>query len=472
MNHLALLCFLTVISPIMLPIRSTTYAQPAPPDKAKVKQAKAYVDAGLAAQGGGDYDTAITFYTKAYELVPHPVLLFNIAQSHRLAGHVDQAVKLYQSFLATNPTGAEAQLARDLLAEIAKRKSEHARRVEQATKARKAGRFEEARVELEAAYALDPQPDLLYALSQVYAKLGNCGEASTYYKRFVATQKSSRSTDVVDQEIAACKPTPPPAKGPPQSPEGPRPLPDKQPSYPNGPIQSPAGQPSRSAVDKPALLPAVARQGSPWYKDGIGDALVLGGVAASVGALVVYRSALSDLDTAERDALTLTDYYGLVDRAHSRRTTSVAIGTVGSILIVTGIVRYVLHYNSTDTTVDKSAMPSDDAPHGSPWYKDKLGDALVLGGVAASVVALVVYRRAFSDLDVAEHDARDLQNYNYYVDRAHSKRTTSAMIGGVGSALIVTGIVRYVLHYNSTDTRAIGVAPSHGGGVATYGGTF
>lgn len=62
-------------------------AQPAPAaDKTKV--AKQYVDAGLAAQSTGDYDTALTMYAKAYELVPHPVLLFNMAQAHRLAGHL------------------------------------------------------------------------------------------------------------------------------------------------------------------------------------------------------------------------------------------------------------------------------------------------------------------------------------------------------------------------------------------------
>jgi tetratricopeptide (TPR) repeat protein len=56
-------------------------AQPASTaDKAHV--AKQYVDAALAAQNTGDYDIAITLYEKAYQLVPHPVLLFNMV--HRL----------------------------------------------------------------------------------------------------------------------------------------------------------------------------------------------------------------------------------------------------------------------------------------------------------------------------------------------------------------------------------------------------
>lgn len=372
MTRLVLRFLLAVVSPAVLPLLPTTYAQPAPPDKPKVKQAKSYVDAGLAAQGGGDYDTAITFYSKAYELVPHPVLLFNIAQAHRLAGRVDPAVKLYQRFLATNPTGAEAQIARDVLAEIAKRKAEQARRAEQAAKARKDGRFEDARVELEAAYALDPQPDLLNALGQVYVQLGNCGEAIMYYKRFVATQKDPRVTNVVDQAIAACKSALNPVREPPQPPDGRRPPPDKQPPPSTRPPQPPADRPSQPTVDNPALppgeqppvrplpqllaptksapAPVVARQGSPWYKDKLGDALVLGGVVATVVALVEYRGALSDLDTAENRARTRNRvrYSELVDSAHSKRTASVVLVGAGGALITAGIIHYVLHDRATE----------------------------------------------------------------------------------------------------------------------------
>src|SRR5262249_15786130 len=64
---------------------------------------------------------------------------------------------------------------------FAGKKEEAKALVTKATKAHKDGHFEEARVDLEAAYALDPKPELLYALGQVYAKLGKCSEASTYF---------------------------------------------------------------------------------------------------------------------------------------------------------------------------------------------------------------------------------------------------------------------------------------------------
>jgi tetratricopeptide (TPR) repeat protein len=82
------------------------------------ERASQYVDAGIAAQRRGEYDAAIAFYKQAYQLVPHPVLIFDMAQAHRLAGHVDQARGLYARYLALDPDGSEANVARQLIAEL------------------------------------------------------------------------------------------------------------------------------------------------------------------------------------------------------------------------------------------------------------------------------------------------------------------------------------------------------------------
>jgi tetratricopeptide (TPR) repeat protein len=125
-------------------------AQPAATDRSKVQAARSYVDAGLQAQKLRDYDTAIKLYTKAYELVPHPVLLFNMAQAHRLAGRFEQALTLYQKYLDEDPRGSEARTARDLVAEIEARmdvearKRETARAAEQARKTERAAAADEA----------------------------------------------------------------------------------------------------------------------------------------------------------------------------------------------------------------------------------------------------------------------------------------------------------------------------------------
>src|SRR5689334_6764796 len=95
-SHYLVVALALVVGPATTAMRSAQ-AQPAQPDKKKV--AKSYVDAGLAAQDAGDYDTALTFYDKAYALVPHPALLFNKAQVHRLAGRQAQAIELYEQYL-------------------------------------------------------------------------------------------------------------------------------------------------------------------------------------------------------------------------------------------------------------------------------------------------------------------------------------------------------------------------------------
>jgi tetratricopeptide (TPR) repeat protein len=107
-------CLLAALAIALAP---AAHADP-PPSKSKLQAARSYVDAGLAAQKSGDYDTAIMLYKKAYELVPHPVLLFNMAQAHRLAGHAEQALALYRKYLKEDPHGAEARTARELVAEL------------------------------------------------------------------------------------------------------------------------------------------------------------------------------------------------------------------------------------------------------------------------------------------------------------------------------------------------------------------
>jgi tetratricopeptide (TPR) repeat protein len=118
-----------------------------PPEVTPEVKAKAseYVVQGLASQDAGDYDAAIGFYTKAHQLTQHPVLLFNIAQAHRLAGRVDQALAHYQKYLDQDPKGPQARTARELITELNGRKAEDARKADDARKLDEARRAEEAR---------------------------------------------------------------------------------------------------------------------------------------------------------------------------------------------------------------------------------------------------------------------------------------------------------------------------------------
>jgi tetratricopeptide (TPR) repeat protein len=130
------LVLLGVIGSAIAPARVSAQPAPAPaPGVDKKQVAKQYTEAGLAAAKLGDYDTAIGFYQKAYQLVPHPTLVFDMAEAHRLAGRIDDALAQYKRYLSDAPGGPLAQDARDRIAEIEAKRAEEARKIEEARKA-------------------------------------------------------------------------------------------------------------------------------------------------------------------------------------------------------------------------------------------------------------------------------------------------------------------------------------------------
>ena len=159
----------STISAILL--ATTTVALVAPPAPAfaqkgdKKKLAKEYVDAGLAAQEAGDYDGAIELYQKAYELVPHPILHFNIGQAHRLAGRDEEARTSYEAYLEADPKGAKVKEAKSFLKEIEARLTVKRRQEEEAARkaaeeqARRDAEAEELRKQQEADAAKQPPPE-------------------------------------------------------------------------------------------------------------------------------------------------------------------------------------------------------------------------------------------------------------------------------------------------------------------------
>jgi tetratricopeptide (TPR) repeat protein len=79
--------------------------------------ARAQVTRGLACYRLGDFPCALAAYRAAYEMKPIPDLLFNIAQTERKIGHLENAITAYKAFLAEKTTGNVATVARQHLAE-------------------------------------------------------------------------------------------------------------------------------------------------------------------------------------------------------------------------------------------------------------------------------------------------------------------------------------------------------------------
>lgn len=88
------------------------------PTQADKQAARGLVDEGIAAMDARDYARAVALYTRAFAVVPHPILLFNIGQAYRLAGHPDRAVPYYEHYLQREPGGEEAAAARAWLTKL------------------------------------------------------------------------------------------------------------------------------------------------------------------------------------------------------------------------------------------------------------------------------------------------------------------------------------------------------------------
>lgn len=235
--------------------------------------------------------------------------------------------------------------------------------LDRATKAHKAGDLDKALTELQAAYAIDPQPQILYALGQIYTKLGRCSEASDAYLRFLALAKDTDAStaQVVKQAIEACKPsggaggaggtTPPkePATPPASATDTEEPPPGMGQPAPAKPAQ--AAPPKQVALQRdPGAQqppPEEPRGTKPWYRDVLGDVLVVGGVTSLVLGGLAYRAARIDLDNAEQ-AMSHDRYDELVDAGKTKRLVGVAFAGGGAVLITAGVLRFALRDKHTE----------------------------------------------------------------------------------------------------------------------------
>jgi tetratricopeptide (TPR) repeat protein len=84
-------------------------------EESAATEAKKHYEEGTKAFNLGEFPRAIAEFKTTYNAKPDPLLLYNIAQSYRLAGDASQAVFFYKSFLrnmpaATNRKEVEMQI--------------------------------------------------------------------------------------------------------------------------------------------------------------------------------------------------------------------------------------------------------------------------------------------------------------------------------------------------------------------------
>ena len=80
--------------------------------------AKREFKAGQAADKSHDFRAAIEHYLRAFELVPHPFALFNIAADYEQLGDLRQAVHFYEKYIAAAEDPADRDRVKKLLADL------------------------------------------------------------------------------------------------------------------------------------------------------------------------------------------------------------------------------------------------------------------------------------------------------------------------------------------------------------------
>jgi hypothetical protein len=80
----------------------------AKPAAAEQKEADKHFKAGVALFKEAKYSEALAEFERAYEIAPHPLVLYNIATCHRELSHYGDAVKFYRRFIKEGPAAKVA----------------------------------------------------------------------------------------------------------------------------------------------------------------------------------------------------------------------------------------------------------------------------------------------------------------------------------------------------------------------------
>lgn len=174
--------------------------------------------------------------------------------------------------------------------------------------------------ELKAAYALEPNPMLLYAWGQAERMAGSCARAVELYRRFLETNPEPEQRQLAEANLVDCEaelPDDTTATTLPRAPD------DLQ------PMEAEPGSPP----DEPPARP--------WYADPAGGALVGGGMAGVIGGGVLMAVARRKAREAPNASIE-DDYLATRQQATRMNAGGIVVLSVGSALVVAGVVRYVL----------------------------------------------------------------------------------------------------------------------------------
>jgi len=203
--------------------------------------------------------------------------------------------------------------------------------------------YEQAIREFRAGYAVDPRPELLFAIAQAERLSGDCLSAINAYERFLETGPGERQTEAATLAIERCRT----ALGAAGAKSAPDPEPARQPA------RQPAPAPIVPATAPPAAPDSDSLR-TPWYKDKLGAGLLAAGVVTASVGLGYYVASSSD-ESAANEAATYGEYVDLMDRAEGRRKVAFVGLGVGAGLVTGAVVHYWLRDDKHNRGVALSA---------------------------------------------------------------------------------------------------------------------
>jgi hypothetical protein len=223
------------------------------------------------------------------------------------------------------------------------------------------GEYQAAAEVLGKSVAIEADAETLFALAQTQRKLDHCDLAIPIYDRLLAMEMPAENKDTIRGLLEECKqivapapPTPPaeepkPVAEPPhEAHAAPEPEPEHD-SAPQQPHPPDTGEPPRASPTP---------EGHHWYKDPVGDSLVVAGVAG-VGVGVAYLLSASAADHDKMNATSYPQYLDLSNRASSDGSIAMVGLIGGGALITCGIVWYATHGGSSHAPLTGWV-----APHG------------------------------------------------------------------------------------------------------------
>jgi tetratricopeptide (TPR) repeat protein len=162
------------------------------------------------------------------------------------------------------------------------------------------GDYAAAVPELKAAYALDPDPMLLYAWAQAERLSGNCPKAVELYRRYLGTDPAPEQVRLTEANLLDCGAEVDDSDGP--------------------------------HTDRPPR---------PWYTDWLGGSLFALGAASTITGGVLVALGQQDVDDSA-GATTQDEYFDGIEQGRTKNTAGLALVGVGAALVVGSVIRYAV----------------------------------------------------------------------------------------------------------------------------------